>query len=221
MTTLILVKNRDWYIPANTKSYKILVKLGFPVTRLHKDSKAILLLQMKKHKVSVRVVPFSEVLKKFQDSLALTWKTNELRDAKMRARSIEIYVTKRKETVEAKKDLEEVKLKVDRFLRRWGLAGEAIYSEARGLSKLYADITFSTHRPPVLQVAKDPQQVKKNIVELGNFRLMSLVDGKMFHWWLEVKTGPKWALVKYSKCLLTEITDPTGLISDLIVGYNK
>lgn len=221
MTTLILVKNRDWYIPANAKSYKILVKLGFPVMRLHKDSKAILLLQTKKHKVNVKVVQFRDVLKQFQEAITKSWKTNDLRDVKMRARSIEIFVTKRKETENARKDLEEAKLKIDKFLRRWGLAGEAIYSEARGLSKLYADITFSNHRVPVLQVSKDPHQAKKNIVELGNFRLMSLVDGKMFHWWLEVKTGPKWSLVKYSKCLLTEITDPTGLISDLIVGYNK
>lgn len=220
---IILVRHGKWYIPKDRGSYKNLVKLGFPCTRIHEDARGALSLVMKKREAEVEVVPFKDIRKDFQDKAAAHWlKTDtKQRTVSMKSGSITLATTKRAATAQGLKDLERMRPTIDEFLRRWGLSGDVVISEARGLCQLYVAFTQSRLRLPVIRTKKDVLNQSKAVLQMGTHRLLTSTDRTRYYWWLEIKAGPTWVPLQHGSCLLTDVTDPTKHIGDLMVAFNK
>lgn len=218
-----LVKNGKWFIPYNRAGYKALAKLGFPCTRIHDDARGALSLVLNKKGIDVDVIPFIDIRRAFQEKIKTAWLRDyeDQWDAKFTSSSMTLRTRKRVGKEDALKRMTRLKPRIEDFLTRWGLTGEVICSESSGTCKLYVSYKWSTHRPPVIKVARDVLNDKKQIIQLGAYRILTSTDKRKFYWWLEAKAAAGWQPVKHGQCLLTEVSDPTPLLRTLMVAYNK
>lgn len=220
MNSISLVRYRQWFIPANAKSYKKLVKIGFPSTRIHEDSVGVLKLLLQKHELKAKIYKWQKILREFYEMISTEWKSIDYRDSEFSSKRLLFFTTKKSGRDYALKDANKIKERIDKFFRRYGFSIEITISELRGIVKVSADFTWSEHRPPIIPVDVPAIETKQNILQMGFHRLLVSHDKKFFYWTLEIKSGDNWCRVTSSKCLLEQVTDPLPLISTLMSVYN-
>jgi len=212
---LRLVKHKSWFIPGNASTYKTLTGLGFPTTRISEDAIGILKLVLSKHGIQARVEPFSAIRDKFFDAAGEWWISNGGR-AKIQntTASFRIEVSD-----ENRKRAEKLSSKIAEFKDRWGLTGEVTISELKNTIKVFFELTNAI-RNPIIKTKVKAENEKRAVLELGNFRISTSTDRQFFFWRVETKCGSEWKPHFQSKCLLTEVSDPTAFLGNLMVAFN-
>ena len=213
---LKLVGYKTGFIPADRKTYRILKSIGFPTTRIHKDSLDILKLVLKKHGYGATVEPFSSVLDRFQDA-AGEWCSKHGYRARM-AKTEQSYRFPKTEI--GKKHARKIEQKTRDFWVRWGFTGEVSLTETDQYIRVVC-IQGKALRAPSIQIKQRAELSERHILELGNYRLCTSTDRDFFLWELEIRTGPIWKPFTKGKLLLENVSDPTNLIGDLMIAFNK
>lgn len=212
---LKLYSHKSWFFPADAKTYKVLSGIGFPTTRIHKDSISILKLVLKKHGHSAMVEPFSVRYEKFLNSAA-EWCHRYGYKCKVKS-SEQSY--RFPATQEGRKHAALMITKTRDFWTRWGLMGDINEQELASSIRVVVVLSKAT-RNPVVKIKKKAELEKRNVLELGTHRLCTSTDNRFLLWELDVKTGPDWRPLARGKQLLTEVSDPSGLIGDLMIAFN-
>jgi len=212
---LKLVSHKAWFIPANRRTYKALKSIGFPTTRIHKASLSILKMVLVKHGYRAYVEPFSKIQDSFLDA-ATDWCA---RNGYRCSTSSTTQSFRFPNTKSGRDHATKIERKIKDFWTRWGLSGDISVTESDKYVKVQAATSAAT-RNPVITVKNDAEHNKRNVLDLGTHRLMTSTDRRFLLWELEVKTGPDWRPLARGKHLLTEVSDPTGIIGDLMISFN-
>ncbi len=213
---LKLVSFKSWFIPADSRTYKALAKIGFPATRIHRDSLSVLKLVLKKHGHQAYVEPFSVYRNAFLDKAA-EWCKRNGNKCKVGPKS---QTYRFPLTEEGKNHARKIERNTRDFWTRWGLTGDITMSESASYVRVNCELAAQT-RNPVIQVKRMAERERRSVLNLGTHRLCTSTDSRFLLWELDVKTGPEWRPLRSGKVLLTEVSDPSGVIGDLMIAFNE
>ena len=151
------VKIKSWYIPADARSYQLLVSVKVPLLKIHQDFIPTLELATKSRGIRARSTPFSDTLNKFLDKIGSIWISKDGR--KCRLTENHSVFTCKASTVNRKaiSRLEEI---FQEFASRWALRYSPVFSESGKNLKLVLDYKFDPTKNPVIPsvvIEKEPE----------------------------------------------------------------
>ena len=149
---ITLVKLKQWLIPADIDSYRILHQLKVPNVRFHEEFLPTLMLLLKKKKVEVQGLPFADVLNEFMDRFVSEWEKNPKRTIYM---SKGVLKLESKDLRNVKRTFPEAETCLRRFFRRWGFDNTATFSESPTRAKLVVTFEISKTKQPIIEILKD------------------------------------------------------------------
>lgn len=206
----------NYYIPANSRTYKELVKLGLPNTRILEETRAALSLVLRKKNIQASMVPYRLVRDKFHARLRDMW-TGPGLTCTFKGHAVTLNA---RPDSYSEKTLARVEKLLYNYAYRWGLnPNVTITTTKKGRVKIYADLKPSKLRIPVITVSKDVVSQEKQELLLGSHRLLTLVQGRFLYWWLEAKTGPSFVPLTYGKCLLSEVGGQYEHIRNILSSF--
>ena len=212
---LRLVSYKAWFIPADRKTYRTLVSIGFPTTRIHRDSIAILKMVLKKHGHRAVVEPFAVHRDKFYDAVA-DWCDRHENKCRIAEKS---QVYRFANTELGKKHARIIEKKTRDFWTRWGFTGDISLTESATQIRVNCEV-HKVMRNPVIALKNPIEQNTRHIIDLGTYRFCTSTDSRFLLWELEIKAGSEWKPYTRGKQLLTHVTDPSGVIGDLLKAFN-
>lgn len=185
-TIIKLAKIKQWIIPADAESYKVLAKAGAPLTIFHEDFLPTLRVLTESKNIRGEGVNFrTEILEPFLDKVGATWNKKEHCQATIRAKTMTFELLKTAGFAKARASVPKLQEVLYNFFERWGYRVHFVYSEARGKLKLEVEYWHDPSKHPVISL--DEKQTKdqhKVQFKLGNLRFTFKFDD------FESKTAP-------------------------------
>jgi hypothetical protein len=234
---LTLIK--QWYIPADTKSYKLLRKLGVPLTQMHKDFLPTLKLLLQNHDIRAKAVKFhDEILNPFLDEVGQTWlKKHPGLKCTIQARTM-VFEGDAESLAVARETVPKLETALRKFFSRWGYRSTFEYSELKGRCKYSVEYWFDPERQPIIVLENEAQDLPKVSLKLGNLRLQFAFDdpkGKVVetrrpnqerpdkhvqvgyvHVTVESKQGGNYTAIQSTRCTYSEVSSVLPLIVALM-----
>ncbi|QBQ74550.1 hypothetical protein BcepSauron_170 [Burkholderia phage BcepSauron] len=178
--TIRLAQNKQWLIPADSESYKVLAAVGIPLTIFHEDFLPTIKLVTDPH--GIRGVGFSfrtEILEPFLEKVGTTWKKKaDTCDCTIRSRDMEFEVSMKDPAfTKARASVDRMHDALLDFFDRWGYRMTFEYAEAR--SKAVVKVTY-WHDPakiPVIGLNEKPESDQEvAALTLGGMRITFKMD---------------------------------------------
>lgn len=164
-TVIRFTKIRQWYIPADTETYKVLHKLKLVEVRYHEDFFPTLQLVLRPNGIRAQYVDFkTEILRDFLEKVATRWTANPKRtlratptvlrfEARMPAAvHLDENGNKPRSPLEVFPRVEEC---LRRFFRRWGYSYEFEFSQSPTRAKLVVSFALDREKIPVIPFRKE------------------------------------------------------------------
>ncbi|QRE00117.1 hypothetical protein [Burkholderia phage BCSR5] len=228
-----LTKIKQWIMPRDAVSYKVLRRLGLPYTKFHERMMPTLKLLMEKKGVKASPVQFQDdIFEPFTDKVIEGWERIPGCKALIKSKSM-TFVCKGADNFDrAQKAKEKLEECLDRFFRRWGYTYTAQWSEGKTTLKLYIEYVFSNDRMPELKVESENEVVPETILTLGRTRLVfkfGKINTKGPHSGrepevtlkVEISQGGQWNGIHTSHCLYCEISNVMPAITALANVLNQ
>ncbi len=174
---LLLIKQKQWIIPADEQTYAELRGLGISHTRLHVDVFDTLLdLKIKPAGIAGSVKKFDTVWNPFLEKVHAAWKRTPSTKFQNDHSSIRMDTTHSGVYEEIKNKVERIEACFDRFFTRWGSAWTFEHSESHGRHRISVGFRHGA-RPPVIALAPDLAGKEAPIViDFGNTRVLITDD---------------------------------------------
>lgn len=142
--TVVLVKLRRYYVPADVESYRTLHRLHVPCVRFHED----MIDTLKLLPISLIGRPFEDVFNEFEYKLEQAWTKNPQRR----------FIKKPNQFILDTKDLSKVRVSVPavettirKFFARWGYAVTTEFSETPTRAKLVVSYKYDPSILPQIE----------------------------------------------------------------------
>lgn len=214
---ILLVKYKQFFIPADVKSYRALCSLNMPVTRINED----LIPLIKDHAVrrgyELRGQKWSSVVARATKKLEKYWtETHPNCVVEFRKRQWIFSTNKAAAYDQARVALPKLEKAIRDFLNRWGFSGEFVPSESRERLKLSVTYRMDLSRMPAVEVRKDIEDIEPLVFTFGFNRLSIRQEKRSLKWVLEQQSGNAWIQRFSSTCLPSEIGDPSALVKMLL-----
>lgn len=212
------VKFSGYYIPANKRTYKKLVSLGLPTSQVKEETRAALSLVIRKRNLQATMVNYSKVRQRMFTRIK---EALSKQGVKVESRGNTLSINARPNSLSTRQ-IEQVETQLLRFADRWGLNPDVTVSTSKqGRVRIYANVTPSARRTPIIEVSKSVESMEKQVLNLGTHRLQTLLKDNFFYWWLDIKTGDTFKNVTYGKCLQSEVTGQAELMKTLLTTTAK
>lgn len=214
---ITLTKVRQFYLPVDAESYKILRSAGVPLIRIHENFIPTLSLITKSKKIKAQLVDFHEtILNPYLDELGTRWQKKDHRTATLNA-SVLKFETNHASIYQASKEpLEKVEASLRRFFTRWGYSASFETSENRGKRKLHVSYKHDSNRSPIIHMVEDPTSVPTIKLEIGFVRISLTMLENEVETNISIATGGTWTSVQTTRCLYTQISDVRPFITALM-----
>lgn len=219
-TIATLVKYNQWYIPADSETYKILVTLGMSSTQLHEDMIGVLKLMCSKRNIVLKGRKFRKVLAEFQETIEQFWTKQKHRTAAFDNGRWVFRANKTAYAKAKKKGAGLLENKLRRFFERWGIDADFAFSENAGSSlKLVVDFKKRKGIPviPIDVVAEE----QEHALTIGNHRIKLAQDRRFLYFEIQTKCGSEWKRILFSRARHEDVSDPRLFIGSLIESYSR
>lgn len=214
---ILLVKYKQFFIPADAAAYRALTVLKMPATRIHEDLIPIIKDAAVRHGYELRGKRWTAVTAKAEKKLSDFWTgLHENCVVEFRSRQWVFSTNKPAAYTKARAALPKLEAAIRDFLNRWGFKGEFIPSESRERLKLVVTFRMDIQRMPEVVMRKDVAAIEPTTLTFGFNRIHVRVDGKYWNWTLEQATGSTWTERFASRCLINEVGDPSTFVKALI-----
>jgi len=220
---LRLVKIKQWYIPYDGDSYKLLRSAGVPLVRFHENFLPTLQLLCKKHKFRGQLINFREkVLEPFLDKVGITFNRKPHCRATINTKSLR-FETLKPEVFQAMKEntipkLEDVLLA---FFRRWGYKSTFKYSEHRGKILLVVDYWYDSEKLPIIPLAESLEELPPVRIKFGMTRITLKMGEKYLETIIEVSQGGIFKTLHTTRCLYSQMSSVKPMIHALMEVPNR
>jgi len=151
-TTLKLVKNKSWYIPGDTQTYKTLKSLGVPLVKIHVDMIPTLKLLFESRGIEARAQNFKYLLDKMLDKVGSQWQAKQGRTCRL----AETRLLFQAKGDRHRKAFNALDVYLAKFFARWGYSYSAEFSETPGRMKMVVDYRFDPERNPIIPTVEAP-----------------------------------------------------------------
>lgn len=213
-----LVKIKQWYMPFDGDSYKVLRAVGIPLVRFHEDFLPTVRLVCHKHKIRGSLINFKgDILEPFLDRIGTAFNNKEHCRASIGARAMS-FETLKPEVFEKIKNETIPKLEnlLRAFFSRWGYKSRFDYSEHRGKIKLVVDYWFDSEAQPIIPLEEPLADVKPVRLRIGSIRLTLKLGTKYMETIIEVAQGGIFKPMHTSRCLYSQMSSVKPMISALM-----
>lgn len=217
-----LTKIKQWYMPVDADSYKIMRTAGVSLLRIHADFMPTVKTLTRKHNIRSESVDFNDsILTPHLDKLSELWRKKANRTSTLTS-SVLKFETTHKDAYEAGKiALPKLEDALRRFFSRWGYTASYEISETRHKLLLHVRYKYDSNRSPVLSLIEDKELLPQIKIDLGFIRL-SLTPGERD---IEVNVsqqhGSDWKTVATTTCLYDQISDVRPMINALMGVVDK
>lgn len=219
---ILLVSYKQFFIPANARSYKALCELGMPSTRIHKDLIPLVKSAAVAKGYELRGKLWSAVLERATEKLSTFWQSVDAHCAvEFHERQWVFSTTKASAYQAARAALPKLEKSIREFFNRWGFVGEFVPSESRERIKLAVTFQMSETRMPSIGIRKDVAQIEPQTLTLGFNRLSLRRDRNMLHWTLEQQSGTQWIERISSSCTLDAVNIPVAFFGLLAQAQDQ
>lgn len=227
--TIEFVKIRQWYVPRNADSYRILRELRTPLLKMHRDFLPVLKLVTVPRGIKAKAFDFESILNERLDKLGLQWKSRPGRTCKLTDKRLAFSAPCNDRNRRAIASLE---ASFAKFCTRWGFKATPLYSEREDRLRLVIDYQFDPSRNPIIESAPVEQTRSFELV-LGNTKFkISFMDkptsnqgGRnmppIIHFETFAKAGSDWKLAHTGTCVDPEIGDPVQFMTALSLLFDR
>lgn len=219
---ITFTKIKQWYLPIDAASYKLLRAAKCPMLRVHEDFIQTLRLITKPRGIQCRLVDFNAtIMYPFFDELGRRWQKKAHRKAMITSSVVKFETTHSSASVQGKKALQQIESSLRRFFNRWGYSASFEMSEARGKCKLHVNYKYDSNKMPELPMQDDPAALPAIVVDLGYIRVKLSLGEKELEVNLAQAAGSGWTSMHTSRCLYSQVSDVRPMINALMEVVNK
>lgn len=161
------IKIKQWYVPADDPSYRVLRDLKMPLLKVHRDYLPLLELQTSKRGIRAKSRNFEEILHERLDRVGEAWNAKKGRKCQLTESRLSFSAPA---TDRNRKAIAQLESSFARFCLRWGHRYVPSYSETADRIKLVIDYSFDPDRNPVIESGADDMRQKYEL-ELGFTKL--------------------------------------------------
>jgi hypothetical protein len=206
-----LIKIKQWYIPADSRSYDTLRSINVPKLKIHRDFLPTLKLATSIHHVRATSVDFNIILGSRLDLMGSKWKSKKGRNCRLTDKRL-VFLAPCSEL--NRKAIASLEGSFAKFCTRWGFKCVSNYSEQNDRLKLVLDYEFDPARNPVIDES-DQIETKDYELVLGNTKFNLTFGhqkfGKAFPPLTRIeifdKAGTIWKSVHTGTCVDQQIGD--------------
>lgn len=212
-----LTKIKQWYMPADTLSYKRLRKAGVPLLRFHEDMLSVVAMIAKRKNIHAELVSFKEtILHPFMDRISDEWrKLHEDTAVKIDSKAIRLSTTHSDASESVEPVIEDLRQCIARFFERWGFNFDFEASVKRGKHLIHIDYWFADSKLPVIHLEDDPAEQQTFELELGFLKLSFTTDDKYLNTTVHVSQGGIWSVFYTSRCLYSQVANVNDMLQGL------
>jgi hypothetical protein len=179
-TIIRLAQIKQWLIPADSESYKVLADVGIPLTIFHEDFLPTIKLVTDQHNIRGIGVNFKdEILDPFLSKVGTTWqKKAESATATIKSKDMVFEVSmKDPQFSKARASIDRMRDVLYDFFCRWGYRAVFDYSEVRNKAVLRVDYVHDPARQPIVGLNEKPESDSEKVqIALGGLRLTFKFD---------------------------------------------
>ncbi len=170
-------KIKQWFIPADADSYKVLRDSGIPLTRLHQDFIPTIRPVLQSRGVRVKQVDFKEeILHPFLDKVGTSWSKKPHTKSLIQARAMLFEVVHADGLVVGRQTAPKLQDVLSKFFSQWGYCMTFEVSESKGKLRIAVEYWFDPEREPIVVLAEAPEERKPLRLKLGNLRISFVFD---------------------------------------------
>lgn len=236
-----LTKVKEWLIPADAESYKVLVKVGVPLVRMHMDMWPTIKVLLTKKKIKAEPVNFvDDIYDPFMERVGTEWKKGNFFDCTLTSKELVFETTKKTAYKKALARIPALEACLRRFFDRWGYAATFIMDEHRGKIQYRVQYKHSQDKLPVIPLETPPEAIPETKIQFGFTRLIfkfndrngqkthrvagaqgsegrnvAVSKGPEIELRIEISQGGKWIPYRTTSCLYTEVSNVMPLMLGL------
>lgn len=235
-----LTRIKNFYIPVDAESYRIMRDAGVPLLQIHTDFLPTLAPLLKKRKVRAREVHFrDEILNPFLEKVADRWNKKPNCKATIGTRTMVFQTTSAMAYAAARESLPKLEQVLIRFFQQYGYRTTFTPSEQRGKLKLVVDYWFDATKMPIITLEGEVQESKPVYWKIGFTRLgfkfdnfhTTTISGEKdkitgvaekihkigyVHLTVEVSQGGVFKAIHSTRCTFTELSSVKPLMVALM-----
>lgn len=219
---IVLTKIKQWYMPVDADSYKVLRNAGIPLIRIHENFLPTLSLLTKSKNIKASLVGFNDtILHPYLDELGSRWQKKEHRKASITASVLKFETSSASILEPSREALIKIEASLRKFFTRWGYTAIFESSESRGKCKLHVTYKYDSNRAPVIHLVEDPTSLPIIKLELGYVRISITLGEKEVETNVALATGGIWTSVQTTRCLYSQVSDVRPFVAALMSVVNK
>lgn len=212
-----LTRIKQWYLPVDAESYKVLRSVGIPLIRIHENFLPTVGLLVKKHKIKLVPVDFVEaIMNPYFDELGTLWQKRDHRVATIKSSTLKFETSHTSAGEKAKLAIPKIEASLRRFFTRWGYTASYEFSESRGKIKFHISYKYEAHKLPIIHLVEDPTSLPSVQIDLGYVRISLTMGEKELATNISIATGTVWQSIHTSRCLYSQVSDVRQMITALM-----
>lgn len=145
-------KIKQWYIPADAESYRMLHRCRITAVRHHEDVLPTLRLLTRKRNLVCELVPFNELYSEFMDKVTYAW--TKVPGRRVQASHGLLVFESKASPAQTLKVCPRLEACLRRFFRRWGFNADFEFSQTATRTKLVVTFAWDKDKLPVIEFIK-------------------------------------------------------------------
>lgn len=217
-----LTKIKDWVMPVDAESYKILRDHGLPCVRIHENLMPTVRILTRKHKIRSDFVDFQEsIMRPALDKLGTAWLKRDHRTASLTATVLKFETTHASVREQGALALPKIEGTLRRLFQRWGYTAAFETSEKRGKLKLHVTYKYDSSKSPIIPLTEVQEALPQIKLELGYVRIVLTLGEREVETNVSIAQGSGWLSMHTSRCLYSQISDIRPFVTALITVQDK
>jgi hypothetical protein len=217
MQIIRLTKLRQWYLPVDAESYKILRSAGIPLIRIQENFIPTIGMLTKKKKIKARLVDFNDtILNPYLDELGMRWQKKDHRKATINSSVLRFETVHASAAEQARLAVPKIEASLRRFFARWGYTATYELSESRGKIKFHVAYKYDPNKLPIINLQEDPTSLPVARIDLGYVRISLTMGEKELETNVSIATGTTWQSIHTSRCLYSQVSDVRQIVNTLM-----
>lgn len=211
---ITITKLKQWYLPVDAESYKILRSVGIPLIRIQENFMPTISFLAKKEKIKARVVDFNDtILHPYLDELGALWQKKDHRIATINSSVLKFETVHSSAAEQGRIAIPKVEASLRRFFTRWGYTASFEFSESRNKLKLHVNYKYDSNKLPIINLIEDATSLPVTRIDLGYVRISLTMGEKELETNISIATGTTWQSIHTSRCLYSQVTDVRQMIN--------
>lgn len=217
MQIIRLTKLKQWFLPVDAESYKILRAAGIPLIRIQENFLPTIGLLTAKHKIKAKLIDFNEsILNPYLDELGTRWQKKDHRVATIRSNVLKFETTHASAAESARIAVPKLEASLRRFFSRWGYTASFELSESRGKIKFYVSYKYDSNKLPIIHLQEDVTSLPVARIDIGFLRISLTMGEKEVETNVSIATGTTWQSIHTSRCLYSQVSDVRQIVTTLM-----